>query len=353
MRFTKLTAVLLLMGVLLPGYSSLEAVAQTQPASLTMKEEMIPSVAAGLKIYLRNKHREDQTKFRPEKTVLFVHGSTYPAETSFDLPLGGMSWMDYIARDGSDVWLLDLRGYGRSDRPKEMDEPADAHEPLMRTPDAVEDVASAVSHILKERSIDKLNLIGWSWGTTIMGSYTTTHNDKVAKLVLYAPQWLRTEPSLTDKGGPLGAYRVVSVAEAKERWLKGVAADQRDTLIPAGWFEQWAAATFNTDPWARAQEPKKLRAPNGTVADSRDYWAVGKPKYDPADIKVPTLVIHAEWDGDLPSPMAHAVFSRLKNAPWKRFVEIGEGTHTVIMEKNRMQLFREVQLFLNDSGPGS
>jgi hypothetical protein len=30
-------------------------------------------------------------------------------------------------------------------------------------------------------------------------------------------------------------------------------------------------------------------------------------------------------------------------------VEIGEGTHTVIMEKNRMQLFREVQLFLDES----
>ena len=32
----------------------------------------------------------------------------------------------------------------------------------------------------------------------------------------------------------------------------------------------------------------------------------------------------------------------------KRYVEIGEGTHTVIMEKNRMQLFREVQVFLDE-----
>jgi hypothetical protein len=27
---------------------------------------------------------------------------------------------------------------------------------------------------------------------------------------------------------------------------------------------------------------------------------------------------------------------------------IGEGTHGVMMEKNRMQLFREVQLFLEE-----
>jgi hypothetical protein len=39
--------------------------------------------------------------------------------------------------------------------------------------------------------------------------------------------------------------------------------------------------------------------------------------------------------------------------PYKRFVEIGEGTHSVLLEKNRMQLFREVQLFLDDPSPYS
>jgi pimeloyl-ACP methyl ester carboxylesterase len=349
--------ILRLMTILIAAGGAPAAEAQSQAAGqvpsmpLIMHEEMITSEAPGLRLYLRNKHREDQKEFTAEKTVLYVHGSTYPAETAFDLPLDGVSWMEYIAKAGYDVWLVDLRGYGRSDRPKEMDGPASAHEPLMRTPDAVEDVGSAVSHILKTRGLSKLNLIGWSWGTTIMGMYTAQHNERVAKLVLYAPQWLRTEPSLTDKGGPLGAYRVVSIGEAKERWLKGVAADKRDALIPAGWFEQWAKATFETDPWGTQQEPKKLRAPNGTVADSRDFWASGKPRYDPSEIKVPTLIVHAEWDADLPSPMSHAVYAKLTNAPWKRFVEIGEGTHTVIMEKNRLQLFREVQLFLDEAGP--
>jgi len=327
------------------------AAGQTPAVPLAMHEELIASEAPGLRLYLRNKHRQDQTEYTAEKTVLFVHGSTYPAETAFDLPLNGLSWMEYIAKAGYDVWLVDLRGYGRSDRPKEMDAPAAAHEPLMRTPEAVEDVSSAVNHILSVRKIAKLNLIGWSWGTTIMGMYTAGHNDNVVKLVLYAPQWLRTQPSLTDKGGPVGAYRTVSIAETKERWLKGVAPDKREALIPAGWFEQWAAATFATDPWGSQQEPKKLRAPNGTVADSRDFWASGKPRYDPSEIKVPALIVHAEWDADLPSPMSYAVFAKLSNAPWKRFVEIGEGTHTVLMEKNRMQLFREVQLFLDDPGP--
>jgi pimeloyl-ACP methyl ester carboxylesterase len=316
-------------------------------------DTMIESASPGIKLFLRNKHRQDLTGYRADKTVLFVHGATYPAETSFDLPLDGMSWMDYIAQAGYDVWLVDVRGYGRSSRPSEMDAPAEANAPIVRTPDAAQDVESAVNYILRERGIDKLNLIGWSWGTSIMGMFTTNHNEKVAKLVLYAPQWLRTEPSLTDKGGPLGAYRTVSVADAKERWLKGVAPEHRETLIPKGWFEQWAEATFSTDPWGARQEPKQLRAPNGTVADNREFWAAGKPRYDPGMIRVPVLLIHAEWDRDLPSPLSHAYFEQLKNVPYKRFVEIGEGTHTVIMEKNRFQLFKEVQLFLDETGPNS
>jgi len=46
--------------------------------------------------------------------------------------------------------------------------------------------------------------------------------------------------------------------------------------------------------------------------------------------------------------MARGYFERLTAAPYKRLVVIGDGTHSVIMEKNRMQLFREVQLFLDE-----
>lgn len=44
----------------------------------------------------------------------------------------------------------------------------------------------------------------------------------------------------------------------------------------------------------------------------------------------------------------YAYFEKLTNAPDKRYVQIGEGTHTVLMEKNRMQLFQAVQQFLDE-----
>jgi esterase/lipase len=38
----------------------------------------------------------------------------------------------------------------------------------------------------------------------------------------------------------------------------------------------------------------------------------------------------------------------LTNAPAKQLVMFGEGTHNIYLEKNRMQLFNEVQNFLEE-----
>ena len=64
---------------------------------------------------------------------------------------------------------------------------------------------------------------------------------------------------------------------------------------------------------------------------------------------MPTLLIKAEWDADTPTYMAQTLFPLLTNAPYKRYVEIGEGTHTVDHGEEPHELFREVQLFLDDN----
>src|SRR5216683_5393037 len=99
------------------------AQASAQSPKIVVEEMMVPS-EPGIEIYVRNKRPADMNSFRPERTLLFVHGATYPAHTAFDLKLDGISWMEYIAARGYDVYLLDLRGYGKSTRPKEMSEDA-------------------------------------------------------------------------------------------------------------------------------------------------------------------------------------------------------------------------------------
>ncbi len=326
------------------------ATAQNAPR-VVMQETMVPSSDPGIQIYVRNKHRADMKKFSPEKTVLFVHGATYPAHAAFDLQLDGMSWMDYIAQRGYDVYLLDLRGYGKSTRPKEMSEDAKNNPPLVRGETAVKDIGSAVDYILKRRNIAKLNLIGWSWGTTLMATYTTQNPNKVERLVLYAPQWIRTTPSLVQAGaGATPAYRAVKRADALGRWMTGVPDDKKAALIPAGWFDKWADATFASDPEGAKMNPPVLRAPNGVVQDGLDFWSANKAYYDPAKITVPTLLVHGEWDRDTPPYMAQTLFPLLVNAPGKRYVALAEGTHTIVMEKNRLKLFQAVQTFLDEPG---
>lgn len=315
------------------------AAGMARESAIVMEEFTVPSVDPGIGLYVRNKHPRGVKRFAAEKIVLFVHGATYPAETTFDLKLNGLSWMDYIARHGYDVYLVDVRGFGKSTRPREMGQPAEDNAPIVRTDTAVEDVAAAIDFVLQRRGASKLNLMGWSWGTSIVGWYTAQHSDKVNRLALYAPLWISTSPQLVSPDLTLGAYRTVTREAARNRWFRDVPEDRKADLIPAGWFDAWAEAIFATDP---------LRVPNGAVQDGRDYWSAGKMLYDPAGIRVPTLLAHAEWDVDLPSYMVYDYFARLTNAPYKRYVQIGEGTHMIMMEKNRMQLFQAVQQFLDE-----
>jgi pimeloyl-ACP methyl ester carboxylesterase len=321
--------------------------------AVVMEEFAVPAADSRILLYVRNKHPRGVTRFAPERILLFVHGATYPAEAAFDLELNGMSWMDYIARRGYDVYMVDLRGYGRSTRPPEMDRPAADNAPIVRTETAVGDVGAAVNFILKRRGVSKIDLLGWSWGTEIMGWYTAQNNAQVNRLVLYAPLWIANSPAPglapASPGGKLGAYRSVTRQAALDRWLKGVPEDKRAGLIPAGWFDAWADAAFASDPAGMRQTPPVVRAPNGVAEDIAEFWSKGVAQYDPAQIRVPTFLAHAEWDADTPSYMVYAYFAKLANAPYKRYVEIGEGTHNVMLERNRMQLFQEVQQFLDGS----
>lgn len=241
---------------------------------------MIPGADPGVQLYVRNKRPRDLATFSAENVVLFVHGATYPAETTFDLQLDGLSWMGYIAGRGYDVYMMDVRGYGKSSRPAEMNQPADRNPPIVRTETAARDYGAAVDFVLKRRGI------------------------------------------------PTGKKP-----------------------MPDAWVEEWARATFASDPAGANGNPRFVRAPNGVVLDGREHWSAGKPLYDPANIRVPTMLILAEWDADTPVYMAQALFPKLVNAEPKRLVIIGEGTHGVMMEKNRMQLFREVQMFLEEQAP--
>jgi pimeloyl-ACP methyl ester carboxylesterase len=319
--------------------------APAQAQLIVAETFMIPAADPVIQLHVRNKHVEGRDNFAGERIVLFVHGATYPSETVFDIDLPGGSWADHVARKGYDVYLIDVRGYGRSTRPAAMDKPLAENPPFATTAEAVKDVGAAIDFILKRRGVSKLNLVGWSWGTAIMAGYTMDHNDKVNKLVLYAPLWhLREPPPFSGSG----AYRVAPRDGVRQRSIRGIPPQRVEEISPIVWFDTWWQAALATDPVGAKQSPPVIRAPNGVLKDIVDYWGAGKSTWEPEKIRVPTMLILAEWDQDTPLYMAQEVFAKLVNTPYKRHVVIGEGTHTVAIEKNRMHLINQIQSFLDE-----
>jgi len=316
-------------------------------AAVETEEFTISSRLPNVELYIRNKHPHTLSEVPTGKTVLFLHGASYPAHSSFDLPIDGQSWMDWLASRGYDVYSLDMAGYGKSGHPPEMKQTAEANPPVVDTSQAVEDLTRAVDFILSRRNIDKLVLVGWSWGATVAGSYANTNQSRVERLVLYAPQWLRdvTPPGDADLAR-VPAWRSVDPREARDIWLKAVPEAKRDAVLPKAVFSTWMAATVASD--SDPAVPGTVRAPNGVVLDTMRFWASGKPRWNPERLSIPALVIQGEWDAEAPPSMGMVVFNKLTHSPFKRYVMVGETTHAALFETNRVQLYRAVQEFLEE-----
>jgi len=331
-------------------------------SELVTEEFMVDAADPGIHLYVRNKHLADMKKIPTGHLLLYVHGATQPSEATFDLPLEGASWMDNIAAAGWDVYLMDARGYGRSTGASDGAQADAGQSPVVRTDTKVQDLGSVVDFILQRRGAPKINLLGWSWGTIVTAAYAAAHGDRVSSLVLHSPVWC---------GGPcqFDAGRVASLAAAhtavgerapfvesppaaaRKRFQSGAPPERIDELMPSAWFEAWSAAVLATDPAGAKQNPPVVRIPPGVAQDFQDYWNAGLSYYDPQAIVAPTLVVVAGWDAVTPPGPARSLFDALANSSNRRFAQIKEGTHILMLEKNRMQLFREVQQFLDETNP--
>jgi hypothetical protein len=69
--------------------------------------------------------------------------------------------------------------------------------------------------------------------------------------------------------------------------MSGVPDDKKASLIPKGFFDAWADATFATDPDGAKRNPPMIRVPNGVMADVAETFWAGKGYYDPGKITVP------------------------------------------------------------------
>ena len=308
------------------------------------RDYRLSSLQDGLKLLLRNKRLNAEDQRLSGMTVLFVHGATYGSSDTFDYEIEGMSWMDQLASLGFDAWCLDLLGYGQSDRPVEMSEPREDNAPLVDTDHAVQEVSAAVDFILEDRGITQLDLIGYSWGTAICGSYTGLYPDNVRKLVLSGALWVEKIESDSLASASPGAYRGVTVEAAFERWQAGLEPQEINALVSEEARRQWCERTLACDPDFHLT--RELRAPSGVTKDFLRVARTGEPWYNPRLIQSPVQIVVGEQDQETTPAQGQAVFSRLTSAKDKRLTILGGGTHSMLLENNRQHLFDVVSGFL-------
>src|SRR5215813_6684554 len=133
------------------------AQAQTR---VTKTDMQIDGLDPGIKIFLREKMPQGNTRFTNDNVVLFLHGATSPSACDFDLQYKDYSWADWLVTRGYVVYMGDYRNYGGSTREKAMDEPAAKNQPVTRSYLALRDIEAMVNHIKRTRNVEKVTLIG-------------------------------------------------------------------------------------------------------------------------------------------------------------------------------------------------
>ncbi len=216
--------------------------------------------------------RDDQKIYIWEKSlseaapvVVLLHGATWSGRPDFDLQIRDYSAMDALARAGFAVFCVDVQGYGKSDDPRGSN--------WSRTADAAQDVAVAIDKICAMRGVEQVNLLGWSWGSEVAGTYASDHPDRVERLILFGFTWGEGFPK---RPAPSEKYRSATVEAAKSDFIEGCyEPDVVDTYV---------AECMRVDP----------SSPNGVLVDYSQHL----PLVDPTRITMPLLMLYGEHEVD-------------------------------------------------------
>lgn len=349
-------------GILLSALLSLYVFGPVQAGHIktVTSDYHIDAVDPGIRLFVRQKMAEGNTRFTNENIVLFIHGATFPSTPDFDLRYQDYSWADWMIDHGYVVYMFDKRNYGFSTREKAMDEPPAKNKPVSRSYLVIRDIGAVVDHIRAKHGMSKVSLIGWSWGAMTAGYYASLHSEKVNKLVMFAPAYAFTlhtnlgpGSGLQNKRRPyefnygVGAYRYGSAQANQGRWDGEIPVKDKSEYREQGVVDAFAQEALATDPTSGSRKPPSLRAPNGVLEDTY-MQATGRRIWSASSIYVPTLVIAGEYDTWSFPEDREGLMRDLTNAPVKKHVLIKNSTHFVLFEKPRFEFFAEIEKFLRE-----
>lgn len=258
-------------------------------------------------------------------TILFVHGSSMASQPTFDLQVPGRpdsSVMDYFAERNFDCWCVDMEGYGRSDKTRDIN---------CDIANGADDLAAASDYILRSRECGPLLVYGISSGALRAALFAERHPDRVARLALDAMVWTgEGSPTLADRRKRLAEYERVNRRPIDRAFVQSIFTRDHPGTADDRTVQAFADAILALDD----------SVPTGTYVD----MCAKLPIVDPRKITAATIVMRGEYDGIASFRDLLAFFELLPN-PDKQFAVMPGIAHASFQQKNYRLVYHILECF--------
>ena len=264
-------------------------------------------------------------------TLLFVHGSSMASQPTFDLQVPGRpfsSVMDWFAVRGFDTWCVDMEGYGRSDKHRDI---------TCDIANGADDLAAASAYIQSLRNNTGFLTYGISSGALRAAVFAENHPERIARLALDAFVWTgEGSPTLEERRKKLPQFLESKRRPIDRAFVQSIfSRDHPDT-----------AANDVVDAFADAICALDDSIPNGTYIDMCSKL----PLVDAKKILAPTIIMRGQYDGIAGIDDLFAFFAQLPN-PDKQFTVMPGISHASFQQKNYMLAYHILHDFFSRPAP--
>ena len=251
--------------------------------------------------------------------ILFVHGSSMASQPTFDLAVPGRpdsSAMDWFARRGFACWCVDMEGYGRSDKKRDI---------YCDIANGADDLAAATDYIMNERAVRAFLVYGISSGALRAALFAERHPERVARLALDAYVWTgEGAPTLVERRKKLPEFLARKRRPIDRTFVRSIFARDHPDCAEQRVVDAFADAILALDD----------SMPNGTYIDMCSKL----PLVDPEKLAVPTLVMRGQYDGIAAFDDLVEFFKRLPH-PDKQFTVMAGISHASFQQKNYLMVY--------------
>jgi pimeloyl-ACP methyl ester carboxylesterase len=263
--------------------------------------------------------------------VLFVHGSSMASTPTFDLSVPGRpdsSVMDWFAERGFVCWCVDMEGYGRSSKQRDI---------FCDIANGADDLAAATARIFELRGVKSFLTYGISSGALRAALFAQAHPERVSRLALDAFVWTgEGAPTLEQRRKKLPEFMASKRRPIDRAFVRSIFQRDHPDCADAATVDAFADAILALDD----------SMPNGTYIDMCSKL----PVVDPLKIRVPTLLLRGQFDGIAGMDDLLKFFAALPS-PDKQFTVMNGISHASFQQKNYRMVYQILHAWFTQPAP--